>query len=283
MASVRWSRPPALSRRVHTACACVWGLVLLVTGGSQALAQSLAPAEKAHFLATARIVSSTDLPKGVTKPRRVTLSDGTLTHDAVFSTIDERIPIMRFKNGKTELDFVDSYKYSIAAYRVAVLLGLDEMVPVTVEREWRNERGALSWWIDAKWDEEERRKQKLPPPDPIEWQRQTSRMRVFEQLLADTDRNLGNMLIGEDWKIWMIDFTRAFRRTRELPAPQTLTRCDRQLLDRLRSLTREGLLDAARPYIGGSEIDALLARRDLIVARFEELVARRGDAAVLFD
>jgi hypothetical protein len=237
----------------------------------------------ADFLANARIVSSKDLPKGVTRPVRLTLSDGTVTHDAAFSTVDERIPIMRFKNGRTELDFVDSYRYSIAAYRIAELLDLDDMVPVTVEREWQRRKGALTWWIDAKWDEDARRKQKLEPPDAESWKRQTSRMRVFEQLIADTDRNLGNILITGDWKLWMIDFTRAFRRSHQLAAPATLNRCDRQLLERIRGLTREELLQAGRPYIGGAEIDALLARRDLIVARFDQLAASRGEAAVLFD
>jgi hypothetical protein len=157
------------------------------------------------------------------------------------------------------------------------------MVPVTVEREHERRKGALAWWIDAKWDEEARRKQQLEPADAESWKRQTSRMRVFEQLVADTDRNLGNVLITSDWKLWMIDFTRAFRRSRHLAAPATLNRCDRQLLERLRGLTREGLLRAGRPHIGGAEIDALMARRDLIVARFDELVASRGDAAVLFN
>jgi hypothetical protein len=86
-----------------------------------------------------------------------------------------------------------------------------------------------------------------------------------------------------DWKLWMVDFTRAFRRSRQLAAPATLNRCDRQLLDRVRGLTRERLLQVGQPYIGGAEADALLARRDLIVARFEELVASRGAAAVLFN
>ena len=264
--------------------AWVWGLVLLCLGGaSPALAQPLSKEQIADFLTRARIVSSKDLSKGVTRPVRLTLSDGAMTHDAVFSTVNEQIPIMRFKNGRTELDFVDSYRYSIAAYRIAELLGLDDMVPVTVEREWQRRKGALAWWIDAKWDEEARRKQKLEAPDAESWKRQTSRMRVFEQLIADTDRNLGNILITEDWKLWMIDFTRAFRRSREVAAPATLNRCDRHLLERLRGLTREQLLQAADPYIGGAEVDALLARRDLIVTRFDQLAAARGNAVVLFD
>jgi hypothetical protein len=261
---------------------CLAGLILLVSSVSVAPAQpTLSPDEQARFLATARIVSSRSLPKGITRPVRVTLTDGTLTHDAAFSTVDERKPVMQFSSGRTELDFVDSYKYSIAAYRIARLIGIDDMVPVTIEREWRGRRGALAWWIDAKWDESARRKLNLRPPDARAWTRQVARMRVFEQLLADTDRNLGNILITEDWQLWMIDFTRAFRR-RQL-TPRTLNHCDRRLLDRLRGLTREELLGAARPYIGGAEVDPLLERRDRIVARFEELIARRGEASVLLD
>ena len=37
------------------------------------------------------------------------------------------------------------------------------------------------------------------------------KVRVFDVLVYDTDANLTNVLIGEDWKIWRVDFTRAFR------------------------------------------------------------------------
>jgi hypothetical protein len=33
-------------------------------------------------------------------------------------------------------------------------------------------------------------------------------MRAFDQLIYNTDRNLGNLLIDGDWRIWMIDHTR---------------------------------------------------------------------------
>ena len=36
-------------------------------------------------------------------------------------------------------------------------------------------------------------------------------LRLFDQLIANIDRNLGNLLIGNDWTIWAIDHTRAFR------------------------------------------------------------------------
>jgi hypothetical protein len=238
--------------------------------------------EKAQFLLTARITSSQDIHKGITNPVRLTLTNGTVTHAAAFSTVDEHIGVMKFSSGRTELDFVDSYKYSVAAYRLAVLLGIDDMMPVTVEREVSHHKGSLSWWVDFKWHEGDRLKQKLEAPDPEAWNQQMFRMRVFTQLVADTDRNTGNVLITSDWKLWMIDFTRAFRRTHQLLAPGDVTRCDRRLLERLRALTKEDVAEKTKPFIGGSEIDAMMARRDAIIALVEKQVAARGEAQVLY-
>ena len=55
--------------------------------------------------------------KGITQTLRLTLSDGTMTHDASFQKIDEHKPRMDLASG-TELGFVDSYKYNIAAYQL---------------------------------------------------------------------------------------------------------------------------------------------------------------------
>src|SRR5947207_8897294 len=42
-----------------------------------------------EFLLNAKIVSGKQTVKGITNPWRLTLSDGTLTHDAGFQSIDE--------------------------------------------------------------------------------------------------------------------------------------------------------------------------------------------------
>jgi hypothetical protein len=263
-------------------------LALLVSSGSvsESIARpqpaTLSPEEIREFLLTAKIVAHRDLSKGVTRPIRLTLTNGTLTHDAVFSSVDEHVPVMKFASGRTEVDFVDSYRYNIAAYRIAELLGLDGMMPVTVERQWDGRKGSLVWWIDTLMDEETRLKRKVPVPDSEAWNHQMYRLRVFGQLVADSDRNLGNVLIDRDWKIWMIDFTRAFRRTRTPPVPSDLERCDRQLLERLRGLTAEAVKAQASPFIGRTEIETLIARRDAIVRTFEKLIAERGEARVLY-
>lgn len=258
-------------------------LLLALPQASRAQVEpSLTRAEMAHFLSTAKIISDTPLPVGVTHPLRVTLDDGRMRHDAAFSSIEQRQNVMRFETQKTEIGFVDSYRYTLAAYRVAELVGLDEMMPVVVEREYQRRKGALAWWLDVQMDELAREKQRIAPPDIEAWRCQMARMRVFAELVGDTDRNAGNILIGHDWKLWMIDFTRAFRHARQLRKPETLERCDRRLLERLRALTRDALLAHAHPYIGRSEVDALLARRDLIVTRFEQLVGAKGEARVLY-
>lgn len=257
---------------------------LLATAFPAAEQAVLTKDQMRQFLLTAKVIKSADIPKGVTRPVRLTLSDGTLTHDAAFASVDERKMMMRFASGKMEVNFVDSHTYTIAAYGIAELLGLDAMMPVTVERTWKGQKGSLVWWIDdVLMDEGERLKKHVPAPDPENWNQQMYRMRVFAQLVHDNDRNVGNVLITKDWKLWMIDFTRAFRRAPELPAPGDLVRIDRQLLAKLRELTPEAIEARTKPYLSSTEIRPLLARRDLILAHFEKLIAERGEGSVVYE
>ncbi len=236
----------------------------------------------AHFLLTAKVIGHKGISKGVTSPARLTLSDGTLTHDAAFSRVNEHKPIMQFPGGRTELDFVDSYKYTLAANAIAELLGIEDMFPVTVEREWDHDMGALSWWLDTMMEEGDRLKKQINPPDAEAWAKQQYTMRVFTQLVDDTDRNVGNILIDKDWNIHLIDFTRAFRRPHELRAPQLLQRCDKNLLAKLRDLKVEDVKARISKWVPPREIESMMARRDALVALYDKLIAERGEARVLF-
>jgi hypothetical protein len=272
-----------LSRLVPAVLAFVLVSLAVPVGARQAAAPALSRAEAREFLETAKIVKSKDTKKGITRPVRVTLSDGTLTHDALFSSVDERKGIERFESGKVELDFVDSYKYSLAAYKIAELVGLDDMMPVHVEREWRGRKGVLAWWVDdVLMEEGDRLKNKVKVPNPQAWNEQMYRMRVFTQLVADSDRNAGNIIIDRNWRLWMIDFTRAFRRNKSLLSEKDLTKCDRQLLEKMRALTAEQVAAATSPYLSPAEVTPLLARRDLIVGLFDRLAAEKGEAQVLY-
>jgi hypothetical protein len=108
------------------------------------------------------------------------------------------------------------------------------------------------------------------------------RVRVFDQLVYDEDANLTNVLIGEDWKIWRIDFSRAFRLYKELRDPSDLVRCDRKLLEKLKTLDGDQLALKTKHFLNKEEIKALMARRDKIVARFQQLISEKGENAVLY-
>lgn len=255
-----------------------------------AAAPSATPApsvsEIREFLLTAKVIRSRDTSKGVTSPKRLTLTNGTLTHDAAFQAVDEQKMVAELSGGgrqaTTELNFVDAYRYNLAAYELAELLGLDHMMPVHVERRWNGKKGSLSWWVEAIMDEGERLKKKIQPPDATAWNHQMYRMRVFAALTRDTDRNTGNVLITPDWKVMMIDFTRAFRLQTDLLYRQDLARIDRALLLRLEALTTDGVKQAVGKQLAGPEIDAVVKRRDALVAHFRKLIADLGEAAVLY-
>ena len=242
----------------------------------------LAKEDVRQFLRTAEVIKSEEIGKGLTHPWRLTLSDGKLTHDASFQDVNVRVQEAGFAGGGRELNFSDSYHFNIAAYELACLLGMDDMVPVTVEREWRGKKGSLSWWLDIKMDEEERSKSGIRPPDAHAWNAQMYRVRVFSQLIYDTDRNVQNILISEDWKIWLIDFTRAFRTVRKLQDEQDLLRCGRTLLETLRRLERDDVARAVNDHLTKWEIDALMSRRDLIIRHYDKLIEEKGESQVLY-
>ena len=235
-----------------------------------------------HFLLTAKVVASKQSGKGITQPWRLTLSDGTLTHDASFQPVNEHKAIATMASGRTEMNFVDSYKYNIAAYALAEMLGLDDILPVYVERSWRGSTGSLSWWLPVKMDEEDRVKQKIEPPDLDAWADQMYKVRVFDQLVYDADPNLTNVLISADWRIWRVDFSRSFRTVKDLRNPGDLVRCDRQLFDRLKALDANEVAEKTKRYLTKDEVKALMARRDKIVAQFQKLSSEKGEKEVFY-
>jgi hypothetical protein len=256
-------------------------LVLAATLAQAAPASPLTRDEMAAFLHKASVVKSRSTKKGITSPLRLTLSDGQLTHDAAFQRVDEEKRVEEFGNGRREYNFKDSWRYNVAAFQIADLIGIGDMMPVTIERKVNGSSGALSWWLDTIMDESERLKKQLQPPNPQAWNRQMQTLRVFTELVNDTDRNLGNVLITPEWEIRMIDYTRAFRLSSTIREAE-ITRCDRHLLESLESLTRPALTKATERYLTEYEIKAVLERRDRIVARVRQLVADKGESAVLY-
>jgi hypothetical protein len=237
--------------------------------------------EIAAFMRAAKVVRAKEMSTGITRPLRLTLTDGAVTHDAVFQAIDEKKSVFVAARGASEINFVDSWRYNVAAYGLAGAIGLDWMMPVMIEYDYRGRTGSLSWWMDTLMDERRRMKEKTPPRDVLTWNRDMYRMRIFSQLVRDTDRNLTNVLVSPEWRVIMIDFTRAFR-LHPVVDTKEITQCDRQLLGHLEALTAESLKAAVGEYLTRGEAEAVMKRRDLIVAHVRALVAERGEDKVLY-
>jgi hypothetical protein len=233
------------------------------------------------FLKTAPIVRQRDLSVGVTVPRRATLDDGRMRHDAAIQVTDVSRAVFETSRS-TELNFRDSWKFNVAGYELAKILQLN-MVPPYVERDVEGRSASVSWWVNDAMMGRDQYRRKLVPPDTRRWSEEMQAVRVFHQLIHDTDPNLTNLLITKDWRVWMIDFTRAFRWTTRLQNPHLLVRCDRRLLANLRAMPEDTLREKLGRWLTKREFDGMLARRDLIVKRFDDQIASRGEAFVLYD
>jgi len=237
-------------------------------------ADALTSQQKEDFLAKAKITHTKEAKKGTTGTSLVTLSDGTITHDASVQTIDESKQY--FLN---EIGFKDSFKFNIAGWKVARLVGIDDMIPPSVRRSYNSKPAAFTWWVDdVKMDEAERRAQKIEAPDTNAWNEENNVMQVFDQLIYNVDRNQTNMMIDRDWHLWLIDHSRSFRTSKTLKDPSVLKMIDRTMLAKMKALDEATLTREFGRDVTKTEVQGLLARRDLIVKTFEA----KGDTA-LFD
>jgi hypothetical protein len=258
------------------------GAALAARGAPEAAPVRLTDAEKERFLREADVLFAWLIEQGITGSRRATLSDGAFKHDAHVQTVD-RFSSLSQANGLTEVNFRDTYRHNLAAYRLDRLLGIG-MVPVSVEREWEGKPAAFTWWVDEfAMSERDRYQKGLVPPDKSDWNKQILIVRLFDQLIDNPDRNLGNLLITRDWRVWMIDHTRAFRVNHQARSVEGVRRCERRVWRALRELTREAVEQETGKWLSELQISALMARRERILRHLEQRIAREGEGAVLYD
>ena len=220
------------------------------------------------FMRKADIQKLEDVPIGVTKPRRAVFAAGGPVARAAWKALAPS-----YRSG-----FHESYKAEIAAYLLDRMLDL-HMVPPVVERKVDRSDGAMVLWIEniKAWDI------KKPPvgPEP-KWSQQASRMKMFDQLIANIDRNAGNMLYDDDWHLFLIDHSRAFIERKDLKGTAAPNRIDKALWSKMDALTKEQLQAGLGEWVSAKEIDALLARRDRMREAINKSVAANGAAQVFF-
>lgn len=226
------------------------------------------PLEFEEFLESAEIVSVEDVGSGRNQPKRVTLRQGARTHRAIWK------PIQR---GRQEWGW-ESYQAEVAAYELDRLLGLN-MVPPTVIREIDDQRGSLQLWVEecqlyADVQEE--------APQSDEWNRQLSRMRLFDSLIGNGDRSPRNFMVDAAWNIILIDHSQAFQSTPELDDAMPPQRFDRPLFERMKALEPMSLDVRFDRLLMRPQVDAIRARRDALLAHLEKAAAERGDEELFY-
>lgn len=268
-------------------------MVIVLGFSLQSIAQftkeELAEREKwEEFLKTAEIVGQ-DQPfekrEAVTDPWVLTLEKDGVTNDAIWKDVAGR-----------QKGFFESWKWEIAAYRLDKHLGLN-MVPPTVERRFKGNRGSCQLWITSmmslkkKFDE----KIKTPSYKVFYWNRAFYKQRALDNLIANDDRHQNQYLITEDWRMILIDHSRSFRTSKKFTkkliydeknkeGPTFIMKeLPRALYEKIKSLNAEVIKNAVGEYLTDKEIEAMLVRKDLIVKWVEDRIKKMGEDKVLYD
>ena len=219
-------------------------------------------AEYEAFLRTAPFERLEEVPIGVTKPRRGFFAAGGLAASAAWKVLPPGRPQGYWEN----------YKSEIAAYELDKVLGLG-MVPPAVEKRYKGMLGAAVLWLtDVRgWKDVERL------PRPPNWDLQVARMKMFDNLIGNADRNAGNLLVDQQWNLYLIDHSRAFIGDLKLPAEHQ--RIDGVLWEKFLALD-EPSLAPVQAWVGRGAVRAMLKRRDRMKLVIDDLVKKRTEASV---
>lgn len=209
---------------------------------------------------------------GRTAPWIITLDDGKTRQKAIFKYVDSRRPRAT----------PDSYRYELAAYAIAKLLGV-EFIPPVVEREISGRKGSLQLFLENSMKEKDRRRKKIEPPDAATFANALEEIRIFENLVYDVCLDADDIWIHrETWAVWRVDFSEAFEPSSQLLPGCEIQRCSKKLYQGLVQTKDETLASALAPYLNKAEIQAFFERKKLILEKIQKLIQEKGEGAVLF-
>jgi len=232
--------------------------------------------EVLEFLRTAQVVNRKPAPEGINKPAVLTLEANGVRARAVLREVASEKKRIRIGE-RFYFHFFDSYANECAAYELARQLGLGFVPPVVPRGIGRP--GSVQLWIEGGRDASDK---SFRPRSPMGWMKQVWDKDLFDNLILNVDRNPGNMLVGPDDELWLIDHTRAFQPNAELLAPEALQKINRKVWDRLEAMSDDELKDVVREFLSTDQLAGLLKRRELLQEKVGELVAKSGEDAVFY-
>ena len=258
-----------------------------VANGQFTPAEIAARQEIEELLKTAEIVSSADIPEGVTKPIRLYLKKGDVEISGAW------------KNPKgMQKGHLEGWQYEIAAYEMDKLLDLN-LIPPTVEREFKGKPGSLQFWVKSEFSELDVFEKKMGIPRSKFQNKENMKYitRAFDCLIANDDRTQQNILYTKDWRMILIDHSRSFRSTRKYTKklmygakglkkagsrPVLFRRLPRAFVEKVKALIYDDIKNAVGPYLKEKEIKAVILRKELLLKEIEEMVKEQGEDKVLY-
>ena len=220
-------------------------------------------AEFEEYIRTAEIERFDDISLGVTHPKRAYFKPGGLVASVAWKVLPPGRPS----------GYWESYKSEIAAYELDKLLDM-RMVPVSVEKRYKGLTAAAILWLTPihSWKEMEAK------PKPAKWVRQVARMKMFDNFICNKDRNAGNLMVDDDWNLFLIDHSRAFITDKDLAVK--MEHIDPEIWNRMLALDEPALNAAIGKWVEGGVVKSILARREKMKIAIDKLVAANGEAAV---
>ena len=230
------------------------------------------------FLADAAVLKgSQPLPKAlaVSRPHKLRLGK-----DGV-----ERWGWWKNVTGRPE-GYSDEWRREVAAYELDKLLGLN-MIPPTVEKRYREDRGAISLQAEGTLYRELKAQKTSLPSDAAQrasFYKALFLRRTWDNLLHNKDRNEGDMIVTDDWRMYLIDHSRAFSSSKDLfhkpkkgSGREPIRSLPTGFVENLAALDYDSIKDTVGDYLTKKEIERLLVRRDKILEEVERLKVKIPD------
>lgn len=236
-----------------------------------------------RFLKTAEIIRHEDIGEGITKPKRMYLKLGETEASGCW------------KNPSgIQKGYKEDWQYEIAAYKLDLYLGMG-MVPPTVERRFRTSKGSLQLWVDLERSELDRMKNDIPIPEDksAHCEKMLFLARAFDSLIANIDRTQQNIRWTKDWRLILIDHSRAFRTKRIyndqlIYGPSGLRkslgfdRLPREFVAKIRTLDYDTIKQVVGNYLSHNEIQCMVKRHKLLIKEIDRMIQEKGESEVLY-
>ncbi len=116
-------------------------------------------------------------------------------------------------------------------------------------------------------------------------------MKAWDNLIGNEDRNWGDILITEDWRLILIDHSRSFRTSKKYTKKlihagkgdkEPIKELPRTFVENLKRLDFEKIKNSVGDYLTDKEINAVLIRRDLLLKEIDRLIEKFGKNKFLY-